>query len=58
MRMGDWNLFTNHLKNNCERIRIRTHFCGLNVHLVWFMEKGIRKKIPFILLKRNYGRME
>lgn len=49
--MGDWNLFANQLKNNYERIRIRSHFCGWNVHFVWFMEKGIR--IPFILVKNG-----
>jgi hypothetical protein len=47
MKMGDWNLFANQLKKNYERIRIRSHFCGWNVHFVWFMEKGIRKEDSF-----------
>jgi hypothetical protein len=36
MGMGDCYLFTNQLREICEKVRIRIYFCGWNVDLVWF----------------------
>ncbi len=35
-----------------------TYFCGWNVNLMSFMEEGIKKRIPIILVGEDFGGMK
>lgn len=35
-----------------------TYFCGWNVNLMSFMEEGIKKMIPIILVGEDFGGMK
>jgi hypothetical protein len=58
MGMGDWYLFTNQLRDICEKIMIKTYFCEWNVDLIGSQKKGIKRKIPLILIKGDYVEMK